>query len=330
MKVLAISMGRKNHNCDIIAKQALMAAEKAGADVKFVNTMNMEISHCRGCGACSRARDLGGQIRCILNDDYLVLEKEVLDADGIILVAPVYSIAPTGQLVNFFGRFGAAHDLASATVEQEKREKEGKEPLDPRLFRKHYVAFVSVGGAKTENWTSMGLPNMYMFGMSTVMKTVGQINAYDMGRRTSPVFDQAFMDSIAGLGKHLAESIGKEFDEVSWYGEPGVCPVCHNKLLSPTGRGTEIECPLCGIYGELSIEDGQIVTRFPEKQKMRARNTLAGLYEHHYELHDMMEIVEKNIAAHKDDMGELLAPYYSYAPEYKGICTTIRNPSDFS
>ena len=63
---------------------------------------------------------------------------------------------------------------------------------------------------------------------------------------------------------------------------------------------------------------------------MRARNTLAGLYEHHYELHDMMEIVEKNIAAHKDDMGELLAPYYSYAPEYKECCTTIRNPSDFS
>ena len=206
MKVLAISMGRKNHNCDIIAKQALMAAEKAGADVKFVNTMNMEISHCRGCGACSRSRDLGGQVRCILKDDYLALEKEVLDADGIILVAPVYSIAPTGQLVNFFGRFGAAHDLASATVEQEKREKEGKEPLDPRLFRKHYVAFVSVGGAKTENWTSMGLPNMYMFGMSTVMKTVGQINAYDMGRRTSPRGSGSILRNRSA--KNLTKSAG--------------------------------------------------------------------------------------------------------------------------
>ncbi|MBQ6551576.1 MAG: hypothetical protein IJL78_09235 [Lachnospiraceae bacterium] len=38
MKVLAISMGRKNQNCDIISKQALMAAEKAGANVKFINT----------------------------------------------------------------------------------------------------------------------------------------------------------------------------------------------------------------------------------------------------------------------------------------------------
>ena len=81
MKILAISMGRKNHNCDIIAKQALMAAEKVGADVKFINTMNMEISHCRGCGACSASRDRGRQIRCILKDDYLALEQEILDAD---------------------------------------------------------------------------------------------------------------------------------------------------------------------------------------------------------------------------------------------------------
>jgi len=66
------------------------------------------------------------------------------------------------------------------------------------------------------------------------------------------------------------------------------------------------------------VENGQISVRFPEKQKLRARNTLKGLYEHHYELHDMMEIVQKNIAAHKDDMGELLAPYFSYAPDYRG------------
>ena len=75
-----------------------MAAEKAGADVQFMNTMNMNITHCRGCGACSASRDKGGQIKCILKDDYLTMENAVLDADGIILVAPVYSLAPTGQL----------------------------------------------------------------------------------------------------------------------------------------------------------------------------------------------------------------------------------------
>ena len=149
------------------------------------------------------------------------------------------------------------------------------------------------------------------------MKTVGQINAYDMGRRTSPVFDPEFMENVAGLGQHLAESVGKEFDDVEWYGETGVCPVCHNKLISPTGKGTEVECPLCGIYGDLEVSDGTIRVTFSEAEKKRARNTLAGLYEHYHELHDMMEIVQANIAAHKDDMGDLLAPFYRYAPDYK-------------
>ncbi len=318
MKVLGISMGRKNQNCDIVVKQALMAAEEAGADVKFINTMNMEISHCRGCGACSAGLSKGKQIRCILKDDYLTLENEVLEADGIILAAPVYSIAPTGQLVNFFGRFGAAHDLAGATMEQERREKEGIEPLDPRLFKKHYVAYISVGGAHTPNWVSMGLPNMYMFGMSTVMKTVGQIDAYDMGQRTNPVFDKPFMDNVAGLGKHLAESIGKNFDDVSWYGEEGVCPVCHNKLISYTkGKGTEVECPLCGIYGKLSVEDGEVKVSFSDAEKKRARNTLAGLYEHQYEIHGMMDYVKRNMELHKDDFQDLIRPYMDYKPDYK-------------
>lgn len=98
MKILGISFGRKLHNCDIVTIHALMAAFAAGADVKFINTMDMEIGHCTGCGVCSALRDKGKQIRCILKDDYLTLENEILDADGVIVAAPVYSIAPTGQL----------------------------------------------------------------------------------------------------------------------------------------------------------------------------------------------------------------------------------------
>ena len=51
MKVLGISMGRKNERSDIYCKQALMGAEAAGADVQFINTVTMNIGQCRGCGA---------------------------------------------------------------------------------------------------------------------------------------------------------------------------------------------------------------------------------------------------------------------------------------
>lgn len=316
MKILAISMGRKDHNCDILAKHALMAAKETGAEVKFVNTMNMTIGHCKGCGACSKMRDNGKQIKCILKDDYLSLENDILDADGIVLVTPVYSLAPTGQLKNFIDRFGAAHDLSAATEEQKKRiENKAPELLDERLFKDHYVAYISVGGAHTPNWVSMGLPNMHMFGMSVCMHTVGKIDAYDMGHRTNPVLDPPFLQKVADLGKHLTASIGKKPEAITWMGEEGVCPVCHNKFIT-IGETTTVECPLCGIEGELTITDGKIQVEFSAAQQQRARGTMTGLYEHYHELKDMMKVIIPKLESNKETLPKLLAPYKNFKSTY--------------
>lgn len=316
MKILAISMGRHDHNSDIVAKHALMAARDAGAEVKFVNTMKMTIGHCTGCGACSAMRDRGKQIKCVLKDDYLELENDVLDADGIVLVAPVYSLAPTGQLKNFIDRFGAAHDLSAATEEQKKRIEQGNEELlDERLFKERYVAYISVGGAHTPNWVSMGLPNMYMFGMSVCMNVVGQIDAYDMGHRTNPVFDPPFLNEVADLGRHLVNSVGKKKEDIKWMGDKGVCPVCHNKFIS-VGDSVEVECPLCGIKGELSIKNGKINVDFSEKERKRARNTMTGLYEHYYELKDMMAVIIPKLQENKETLPKMLKPYKDFESTY--------------
>ena len=53
MKVLGISFGRKMKCGDIMVKEALFQAKAAGAEVEFINTINMEIGHCKACGACS-------------------------------------------------------------------------------------------------------------------------------------------------------------------------------------------------------------------------------------------------------------------------------------
>lgn len=315
MKILGISFGRVGHNCDIVTKHALMAAHEAGAEVKFVNTMNMEIGHCRGCGACSSGRDKGKQIKCVIKDDYLKLENEILEADGIIVTAPVYSTAPTGQLKNFIDRFGAAHDLAAAKEEQKKRIANGTELLDERLFQEKYVAYISVGGAHTQSWVSMGLPNFYMFGMSTCMTTVGHIDAYDMGHRTNPVLDKPFLEDVAGLGKHLVKSVGKDKKDITWYGEEGVCPVCHNNLIS-VWKTTDIECPLCGIHGKLSVEGDNVHITFSKEEQERARNTLNGLYEHYYELKDMMNVIIPKLEANKDTLPALLEPYKNFESTY--------------
>ena len=86
MKVLGISFGRKNQRSDVMVKEALFAAKAAGADVQFINTVRMDIGHCRACDYCSRMRDNGEtEIHCCMKDDYHILEEACLEADGISL-----------------------------------------------------------------------------------------------------------------------------------------------------------------------------------------------------------------------------------------------------
>lgn len=310
MKVLGLSFGRDMRNCDILTKHALMAAERAGAEIKFMNVMNKDVKHCTGCGACSARRDKGGQVKCIIKDDYLEIEHEVLEADAIILGAPVYSIAPTGQLKNFIDRFGAAHDRAFNQAEQDIRiEKGNVELLDERLFKNRYIAYISVGGAQTQNWVALGLPILYTFGMSIMMKPVGQIDAYDMGRTANPLFDEALMNRVDELGTHLVDSVGKEYSEIKWLGDEGTCPVCHNSMVTVLGKGTAVECPVCGIEGTLSIVDSEIHVSFSKEQELRARGTFAGLREHYLEIQNMKDIAIPKIVGNKEKLAEMIKPY---------------------
>lgn len=319
MKVLAISMGRKNERCDIYAKQVLMGVEAeakaSGKDieVEFVNTVTLNIGQCRGCGACSKAPD--GKIKCILPDDYLSIEEKILDADGIIIAAPVYSVGIVGQLKNLLDRFGAAHDRASMIDEQEKRKADGRPLLDERYFKDRYCSYVSVGGAWTEDWTCLGLPMMHLFGCSQNMKVCGQINANDQGRKTSPFFDDEMMQDMLDMGANLCRNLGLPYDESTWYGKEGTCPVCHLNLVMLTGS-TKVTCPVCGIHGQVKIDGDKLTVDFPEEQIKRARYTVAGLNEHHAEIGEMMKICIPKIMANQEFLDEKKKEYAAYHPTW--------------
>lgn len=318
MKVLGISFGRKRKSCDTILKQALIGAREAGADVKFINTIDMTIGHCKSCAACVIGRDRGGQIHCAVKDDYQILEEAMIEADAILVAAPVYALGPVGQLKNLIDRFGPAHDIAGMTAEQEKRKENGTPLLDERLFKRKYVGYISVGGAITHNWVSMGLPGFKMFGASTCWIPVGQMDVHDMGRRGEAVFDTELMETAYGLGKHIVACDGKEMESVEWYGEEGICPVCHNSFIS-IGTAPDpgkVECPLCGCYGTASMVDGQIKVEFTQEEQDRARGRWAGQQEHYKEICSMVDIAIPKIMAHKDKMPELMKPFDEFVDTY--------------
>lgn len=315
MKVLALSFGRKMKNCDILAKEALMGAEIAGAKVKFVNMLDRKISHCTGCGACDKRRERGGPSRCIIKDDFPAIEELIIEADCIIVAAPVYVLGPVGQFKNLVDRMGPSHDMSVLQEENEKRRKEGKtedELLDKRLFKHRYVGLISVGGATTEHWTSLGLPTMHLMTFSMQMTVVDQYNAYRMGERVHPCFDQELLARMNKMGQNVVSAYGKEAEEIKWMGEKeGICPHCHNDLLTIKGN-TIVECPVCGMEGVLSIEKGEIKAVFSEKEKLRSRLRIGGIREHKEELKHIMGIVHEKLGKDGQKLPDLVSKYIGY------------------
>jgi multimeric flavodoxin WrbA len=316
MKVLGISFGRRNKNCDVMVKHALFAAKKAGADVRFINAIGMKIGHCIACDYHGKAIAAGDVFpKCPLKDDYQVLEDAVWDADGIIIGAPVYAVGIVGQFKNFVDRFGPFHDRALMIEENNKRKATGKPELDPRFLKDRYIGYISTGGASTHNWVSLGLPTLALFTFSTCMKAVGHVDAYNMGNTAHPLLDKNLMDTCTDLGQAIAASIGKPYDQVNtWIGKQGVCPVCHNSLidLDGTENGARVECPICGIRGDVSINAGKLEVTFSEAEKARARSTLAGVYEHYNEIHGFIKTALPKFQANKDFIEKEMEKYIHF------------------
>lgn len=308
-KLLAVSFGRKGGNCDIIAKMALVAAKKEDVEVEFINTCKLKIDRCTGCGACDKVREKGGMSLCIFKDDFIFVREKIMDADALLVVVPVYSVAPVGQFKNLVDRMGASHDRAALIAENERRRALGwseDKMLDPRVFKNRPFACVSVGGARTPGWTSLGVPTLHLLGVSNQMIPIDAIDAYGMGDRVHPMLDEKFSDRIYRLGKNLAKALHTPEDQIKWMGdEEGYCPTCHGRTITIRDKN-HVECTVCGSRGTLAVENGEIKISFTPEEIARSRYHIGGLDEHHKEIDSMMEGVHKVLAERGDEIPELM------------------------
>ncbi len=290
MKVLGLSFGRKNGNCDMLLKQALLGAQSTGAEVEYINTCNLKIDRCTGCGACDKVREKGGMSICIQKDDFAFVEDAIMEADAIIAAAPVYSVGPVGQYKNLCDKMGASHDRCALIRENERRRELGwseDRMIARKYFKNRPLGLISVGGARTPGWTSMGLSGMHILGFSNQMIPVDAIDAYGMGDRVNPVFDREFMARLYRLGTNIGNALKLPEEETEWMGDhEGVCPVCHCNQLT-VREGVTVECTVCGMVGELDIKDGKIQVEYPEEQFNRSRYRIGGLIEHNDEIRSM-------------------------------------------
>ena len=307
MRVLGLSFGKKNANSDILTKEALFGAKEAypDAEIKFINTQRLTIDRCIGCGACSMALERGKDNNCVIKDDFQMVEEEIRKADAIIVVAPVYVLQPVGQFKNLVDRFSCRHDVSAINWVLDKR-RSGEMPGDPdafpqERFKRRTVSYISVGGASTENWTSMGTATLHLFGFPVMMQVIANYNANSMGTIGNPYLDEELIGHMHEIGKRTAAALEMDPKDVEFYGPKGngACPVCHQNLLTVNGT-TTVECPICGIEGKISIDGDKLHVEFSEAQQARARGTFAGLREHTTEIQGFGAICGPKIMANKE------------------------------
>lgn len=235
----------------------------------------------RGRGACVHK-----------DDDFHISEEALMSADAVIVGSPTYEFAPTGNFKVVCDRIGPAHDKTFRGPAIEQGIAEGKDPSqypDVRSTKPRVGALITVGGARTENWLSLSLPNMHEFTFPMGIDVIDQYKYFGAMNIEHVLGRPDVMDRMKTLGSHIVEALNAETEEerIRYRGdEQGICPVCHQDLLTVGFGGNKVECPVCGIEGTLDIVDGEIKVEFSEEQQNRSRLRDGGKWEHSNEIRD--------------------------------------------
>lgn len=256
MRVVGLNAGNPGGSAEILLKVALGAAADEGAQIALVRLDELVLP----------TRPVGPDDQSA-QDDGPWLWDQMMESDGMIISAPIYSRTVPGRLKLVADRLsGPAADVAFA--ESYRRMLEAGEtpqvafPYDERVFRPRVAGLIAVGGALTSQWKSLALPLMHQMTFSSHIAVADQLLVGGAGMPRAVVLDAAALVAAARVGRSVGSQLGRPFDEVEYRGEPGLCPLCHLSMV--TVSGTDVECAVCGAAGRLAVQDGEPVVRFDD------------------------------------------------------------------
>lgn len=101
MKVVAISGSqRPESNTMEFLKEVMKGLDKEGMETSLISLRDKKIRGCRGCYSCIKEK------RCVVEDDFQDIFKEMLEADGLVLGSPSYHSSITAELKALLDRAG--------------------------------------------------------------------------------------------------------------------------------------------------------------------------------------------------------------------------------
>jgi multimeric flavodoxin WrbA len=295
MKLLGLSCGRKNGNGEILLKEALLAVKEAGGiDVEIVRLLDLDINPCTGCEGCTQSMTKGGTGECVQwkNDDALWLRDRFDACDGLIASAPCFVLRPSGRFCTMNDRFlGFGPKFLMGVFHRKKR----------------IAAAIASGGS---DWTQLMMAQMMPALFMLNMKVVDQFQANWVASAGHVLLRDDLIERARKLGVNVASAMKKPVEEAAFMGDrPGTCPYCHTDLVTLQKKRV-VECPICGIKGELSIKGDEISVAWNEEDIKHIRWEPLGMKSH---FNDIMETHGK-FAKGREMASARIGKYTAFAP----------------
>jgi len=112
---------RKNGNTAELAKPFLEELRSGGAEVTYLELVDLDIAPCKGCYHCQDVQEGYG---CIQKDDMQRVADAILKCDLIVLATPIYTWYCTAEMkamLDRFYAFGKFYRSASGNLLENKR-----------------------------------------------------------------------------------------------------------------------------------------------------------------------------------------------------------------
>jgi multimeric flavodoxin WrbA len=238
-RLLGLGAGNSGGSVEIVLKEALMAAQAAGAEVEIVRLADLDLE----------SED--GQIP----DDAWWFWERLMEADGLVVAAPIISRTIPGRLKVLIDLLLGPNADRAIVEKLLAVRASGQEPqvpfrLDERVLKPRVAGFIAVGGSLTPQWKGLALPAMHILTFSMHTAVVDQFVVHGAGTPQSVVLDDDALERSATLGANVAAQLGRTFEEAEYVGEPGLCPLCHLDAIVLSGR--DVQCATCGASGHLA------------------------------------------------------------------------------
>ena len=269
MKILGLSCGTRNGNNDTMCRVALEEAQKLGAEIEFIHVFDWDIKYCTGCVACSRGLVMGKGMICSQKDDYAALFDKMAEADGVLVVDPIYESGGSGLFHVLCDRMGPGHDIGMLFMADGKLKEQGKPGLDPKYLKKKAISFVGIGGS---DWACRVETDHAMLAMSPAWTVID--NEFFSWSKDVIMQDDK-VERMRQIARNLVEA-AKDVDSAKWMGKPGACPHCNGNNFYIFPGTTHCVCELCGLEGTLEVVDGAFKFKFDPADEHKAHDTISG------------------------------------------------------